>query len=129
MTDRERRHGSFGSRYAEDDTPQDDQQQTPTPVLHVGEVHAELRLHVTDDTLTLLGSQIASMIANAAAQGFKAGLDTAMAAVEAEDQGGPPVEFAAGGAVMPGPADVRNSRAAPEMVLTDEDLRRAHGDS
>lgn len=52
--------------------------ETPTPVLHVGEVHAELRLTITEDTLRHLGSQIASMVAAATRQGFEHGLAAAM---------------------------------------------------
>lgn len=72
---RPRAFGSFGA--PKPDEPQDDVQM-PTPVLHVGEVHAELRLHLTDETLTELGSQIASLIAQATRDGFDAGLAAAM---------------------------------------------------
>ncbi len=74
MADRPRAFGSFGAAQPES---KDDEQQ-PVPVLHVGEVHAELRLHMTEDTLTQLGSQIASMIAQATREGFDAGLSAAM---------------------------------------------------
>ncbi len=51
----------------------------PTPVLHVGEVHAELRLNITEDTLNELGSQIASMVARAVREGMIEGAAAAMA--------------------------------------------------
>jgi hypothetical protein len=73
---------SFGEPEAEA-TIKENPGRMPVPVLHVGEVHAELRLHITDETLTDLGSQIASMIAQAAHAGFAEGLRAAMA--EADD--------------------------------------------
>jgi hypothetical protein len=60
----------------------------PVPVLHVGEVHAELRLHVTDDTLQHLGSQIASLVSAATRQGFEHGLAAAMGDAGAEQTPG-----------------------------------------
>lgn len=94
----------------------------PTPVLHVGEVHAELRLHITRDTLDQLGAQIAGLIADATAQGFQAGMEVGMARVE--DATGPPAEFTAGAAYTPDPGwstPVRDD-------LTADDLRRAAGE-
>lgn len=79
---------SFGRPGPADDGKAEREEQQPVPVLHVGEVHAELRLTVSDDTLRDLGSQIASMLATAAKQGFEHGLRAAMEAVEAEDEGG-----------------------------------------
>lgn len=89
----------------------DSPEQTPTPVLHVGEVHAELRLVVTDETLRQLGSQIASMVANATKQGFECGLAAALG--ENDDGPGEPAGFAAGAADLP---------------VTDGELRRARGE-
>jgi hypothetical protein len=86
---RPRSFGSFGMPAA-DPEPKDDAGVQPVPVLHVGEVHAELRLHVTDETLTQLGSQIASMIAQAARQGFEHGLAEAMRDAGPDDEGGTP---------------------------------------
>jgi hypothetical protein len=74
---------SFGRPEPEEKTT-DEAQQLPTPVLHVGEVHAELRLVITDETLRDLGSQIASMIATAAKQGFEHGMSAAMEQMEAD---------------------------------------------
>lgn len=69
--------GSFGRPGPVDDGLRMPAEESPTPVLHVGEVHAELRLNITDETLHHLGSQIASAIASAVYQGFEAGLDAA----------------------------------------------------
>jgi hypothetical protein len=120
----------FGSRRAAEQEPrsQDQPEPQPVPVLHVGEVHAELRLHITDDTLSDLGTQIANLIANASYQGFRAGMETAMADIDAEEPAGPP-EFVAGeAAVPPGPAAARNKTGAAEPVLTEEQMRRARGE-
>lgn len=122
----DRPRGSFGARRDADQTKQDQDGQQPVPVLHVGEVHAELRLHVTQETLDDLGSQIASMIANAAAQGFQAGMEVGMARTAGDDD--VPDEFSVGGAVLPGVGVARNQTADPENVLTEEDLRRARGE-
>jgi hypothetical protein len=46
-SNRPRSFGSFGMPAA-DPEPKDDAGVQPVPVLHVGEVHAELRLHVPD---------------------------------------------------------------------------------
>lgn len=73
--DQPRAFGSFGMPAPD---TSDEQQQQPVPVLHVGEVHAELRLHITEQTLSELGSQIGSMIAQATREGFAAGLSAAM---------------------------------------------------
>lgn len=118
----------FGARRAaEKEAPSRDEVE-PVPVLHVGEVHADLRLRVTEDTLTELGTQIANLIANAAYQGFRAGMETAMADAGAEDPAGPP-EFVTGEATIPaGAGTVRNDTGRAEPVLTDEDLRRARGE-
>jgi hypothetical protein len=63
-------------------------EQAPVPVLHVGEVHAELRLVVSDETLAELGSQIASMMYAATRKGFEAGLAAALGEdVRAEQDG------------------------------------------
>lgn len=69
--------GSFG-RPETEPTVKDSPDQMPVPVLHVGEVHADLVLHITDETLTQLGSQIASMIAQATKAGFEHGLNSAI---------------------------------------------------
>jgi hypothetical protein len=69
------RPGSFG---APNPVPRDDPEVPATPVLYVGEVHADLRLRLTEETLTELGSQIASLIAQATKQGFEHGLNAAM---------------------------------------------------
>lgn len=113
---------SFGRPEPADEKSSDEQPQQPTPVLHVGEVHAELRLHVSDETLHDLGSQIATVFANAAKQGFEVGLRAAMEQMEADDAAGGDgepvdVEFQAGAA-----------RVGPHLVLTDEDARRARGE-
>lgn len=76
---------SFGRRVPE---PPGEVEQQPVPVLHVGEVHADLVLHITDDTLTQLGSQIASMIAQATREGFDAGLAAAMSEVDPDETSG-----------------------------------------
>lgn len=75
--------GSFGAP-AVDDPP--DGAQQPVPVLHVGEVHAELHLHVSDDTLSELGTQIASMIEQATREGFTAGMQAAFGEADGEQQ-------------------------------------------
>jgi len=77
MTREQRSFGSFGAPTAEPNT-KDDEVQMPTPVLHVGEVHADLVLNITEQTLSLLGSQIASMIAQATKAGFEHGLSAAL---------------------------------------------------
>lgn len=76
---------SFGRREPEREKPER-ADELPTPVLHVGEVHAELRLTISDETLRDLGSQIASMMANAAKQGFEQGLAAAMEQIEGDDE-------------------------------------------
>lgn len=112
--------GSFGSRRERtEDKPRVEQQQ-PVPVLHVGEVHAELRLHITDETLSDLGSQIGSLIATAIRQGMEAGFAAGMAAIEADDKPGDP-------SFRPGVMPCVNPHEDPEGVLTAEDLRRARG--
>lgn len=47
------------------------------PVLHVGQVQAELVLTVDEESLRRVGSAIASMVADATAQGFAAGWEHA----------------------------------------------------
>lgn len=79
---------SFG-RPDPDVQPDRGVQESPTPVLHVGEVHAELRLTVSDETLRDLGSQIASMIAAATRQGFEHGLAAALNAAGGGDTADP----------------------------------------
>lgn len=101
--------GSFG-RPAPAEIPDPDERPAPIPVLHVGEVHAELRLTITDDTLAGLGSQIASMISEAARQGFEHGMTAALG--ELGDGGG---DLVAGSAPIPG--------------MSDADLARARGQS
>lgn len=101
---------SFGRPGPADTT--DDAQPQPVPVLHVGEVHAELRLTVSDDTMRDLGSQIASMIATAAKQGFEHGLAAAMQEFDADEQ---QPEFTAGSARL-------------GRLITDDDARRARGE-
>lgn len=78
MGDRRTAPTSFGRR--EEPPPEPD----PTPVMHVGEVRAELVLTVSEETLHAIGSQIASMVANATRQGFDAGLDLASAEIAAD---------------------------------------------
>jgi hypothetical protein len=90
--------GSFGRPQVEAVTRDE---QEPVPVLHVGEVHADLRLHITEETLTDLGSQVASMIAQATREGFDAGLAAAL-------------------------GDDEQPAGAP--LLTEDMLRRARGD-
>jgi len=102
---------SFG-RPGPADTADDDRPQ-PVPVLHVGEVHAELRLTISDGTLRDLGSQIASMLATAAKQGFEHGMAAAMQEFDADDA--PPAEFTAGSARL-------------GRLITDDDARRARGE-
>lgn len=68
---------SFGGSAPIDVVP-GDAGEMPTPVLHVGEVHAELRLNITDATLRELGAQIRDMIADAARQGLEDGVTAAM---------------------------------------------------
>jgi len=102
---------SFG-RPGPADTTDDDSRPDPVPVLHVGEVHAELRLTISDDTLRDLGSQIASMIATAAKQGFEHGLAAAMSEFEADDER---PEFGSGSARI-------------GRLITDDDARRARGE-
>lgn len=74
---------SFGRASSWDSGERGEPEQAPTPVLHVGEVHAELRLVITEETLRDLGSQIASMVATATKQGFEYGMAAAMG--EADD--------------------------------------------
>lgn len=114
----------FGWAASEEDRSTDEPQ--PVPVLHVGEVHADLVLHVTKETLTGLGTQIANMLADAARQGFVAGLRAGMADVDEEGAGGDP-QLSDGGDLPPGSRHVYNPGPA-EPVLTDEDLRRARGE-
>ena len=84
-----------------------DDVQEPVPVLHVGEVHADLVLHITDDTRHTLGSQLASIIASAVQQGIEYGVTVAMERVAGDDEPAP---------------------STPDAVrLTDDDLRRANG--
>lgn len=89
--DQPRGFGSFGRPEPEPVTRDGDAPQ-PTPVLHVGEVHADLVLHITAETITELGSQIASMIASATKAGFEHGLNAAIgepdAASDLPPQGG-----------------------------------------
>jgi hypothetical protein len=81
--------GSFG-RPDREPVTRDEPEQLPVPVLHVGEVHADLVLHITDRTLTDLGSQIASMIARATKAGFEHGLNQAMGEPEGSPSDLPP---------------------------------------
>lgn len=111
--------GSFGRREPEREGKADREEQQPVPVLHVGEVHAELRLTVSDETLRDLGSQIASMIATAAKQGFEHGLASAMAEFEDDDgeltlpnRRGAQVDLSSG------------SQLAGELHLSDKDIER-----
>jgi hypothetical protein len=69
--------GSFGAPEPEPET-KDDNVEQPTPVLHVGEVHADLVLHITDETLARLGSQLGTLIARATQAGFEHGLNAAI---------------------------------------------------
>lgn len=79
--------GSFG-RPGPEPASRDEPDRQPVPVLHVGEVHADLVLHITDQTLTDLGSQVASMIAQATRAGFEHGLNAAIGE-PTEDQKAP----------------------------------------
>lgn len=101
---------SFGRSGPADTT--DDARPDPVPVLHVGEVHAELRLTISDDTLRDLGSQIASMLATAAKQGFEHGLAAAMSEFDAAEER---LDFGAGSARI-------------GRTITDDDARRARGE-
>jgi hypothetical protein len=109
---------SFGRpEPAEKDKPGEE---LPTPVLHVGEVHAELRLTVSEETLRDLGSQIASMFANAAKQGFEHGLAAAMEQLEADDAGtGGEPESRRRGTQL----DLSNMSAG-ELHLSEKDIER-----
>lgn len=114
--------GRFGERREREKERAEQPEEAPVPVLHVGEVHAELRLHITTETLSDLGSQIGSMVASAIAQGVQAGMAAGMAAVEAGE------DLDEGGILPAGVTVARNDRAAGEPVLTDEDIRRARGE-
>lgn len=107
-----RAFGSFGQPQ-DREAPEPDGTPVPVPVLHVGEVHAELRLTVTQETLSDLGSQIASMISAAARQGFEHGMAAAMGAFGDDDPDREDV--LAGSATIPG--------------MSDSDLARARGES
>lgn len=87
MSREQRAFGSFGAPAAEPAT-QDEDVVAPTPVLHVGEVHADLVLHITDETLARLGSQLGTLIARATQAGFEHGLNAAIGE-PVSDQGGP----------------------------------------
>lgn len=102
--------GSFGRPAPE--IPDDDGRPAPIPVLHVGEVHAELQLTITDDSLAQLGSQIASVISEAARQGFEHGMAAAMSGLAGDEPAG---DLIAGSAPIP--------------VMSDADLARARGQS
>lgn len=120
---RPRAFGSFG-RPDDREAPDPDETPAAIPVLHVGEVHAELRLTVTADTLSDLGSQIASMIAAATRQGFEHGMAQAMDELATPEEREDPddgdddpelFEVLAGSAPIPG--------------MSDTDLARARGQS
>lgn len=117
--------GSFGRRDPEEKPAT--AAPSPVPVLHVGEVHAELRLTITEETLNDLGSQIASMIANAAKQGFEAGMTAAMGELSGDADGGQ--AYDRGGETPTGLSFVVNDTSQPEPLLTQEDLRRARGET
>lgn len=76
MVDPHRRVASFGAPAVEAESVDDVVQ--PVPVLHVGEVHADLRLHLTEETLTELRSQLESLVAQATRDGFAAGMAAAL---------------------------------------------------
>jgi hypothetical protein len=91
---------SFGQA----DRSRPEQVEMPTPVLHVGEVHAELRLNVTDATLLELGAQIGVMIASSVRQAFAEGMTAAMQDLEeAEPEPQQDSLFAFGSARTGGP--------------------------
>lgn len=77
MTREPRGFGSFGAPEPEP-AIKDEAVERPTPVLHVGEVHADLVLHITDETLSRLGSELATLIAKATKAGFEHGLNAAI---------------------------------------------------
>lgn len=116
--------GSFG-RPTDPEVPDPDETPAPIPVLHVGEVHAELRLTITADTLSDLGSQIASVIAAATRQGFEHGMVAAMDELATAEERDEPAggedddpelfEVLAGSAPIPG--------------MSNADLARARGQS
>jgi hypothetical protein len=58
--------------------PQPPEQQQPAPVSHLGQMHAELVLTVSDEVLAQLGSRIASVVAHAVQQGFDSGMTTVL---------------------------------------------------
>lgn len=116
----EDRRPPFGSRREADDKPKDTVQ--PVPVLHVGEVHADLVLHVTDETLKSLSGQIGALLARATYQGFVDGMTAALHDVDQERPVGPPPEFATAAPVP------RVATPAGVPDLTSEDLRRVRGD-
>lgn len=103
--------GSFG-RPENPEAPDPDERPAPIPVLHVGEVHAELRLTVTADTLSDLGSQIASMISEATRQGFEHGMAAAMGELAGDDGG----DLLVGEAPIPGMSDADIARARGESA-------------
>ncbi len=111
---------SFGRPEPEEKTK--DEAQLPTPVLHVGEVHAELRLVITDDTLRDLGSQIASMIATAAKQGFEHGMAAAMEQMEAD--AGPGGEERPDAEMQFTTTSNHASGLAADFHLSDKDIER-----
>lgn len=98
---------SFGRPEPAEKT-KDDDEQAPVPVLHVGEVHANLVLHITDDTKHDLGSQLASVIASAVKQGIEHGVAVAMEQIA-------------------GPDDEPVATSPDQVRLTEDDLRRARG--
>jgi hypothetical protein len=65
---------SFGRQRPEPEPPQ-----IPAlgPVMHIGQVQAELVLTINQESLHEVGSAIATMVANATAQGFAAGWEHA----------------------------------------------------
>lgn len=115
------RRPPFGSRREAEDKPKAVEE--PVPVLHVGEVHANLVLHVTDDTLSSLAGQIGAILARAAYDGFVDGMTAALHDVDSERPVGPP-EFASASAMTSRMA----TPAAARPDLTDADLARVRGD-
>jgi hypothetical protein len=64
---------SFGRQRPEPEPPK----VSAAPVMHVGQVQAELVLTANEESLHRVGSAIATMVANATAQGFAAGWEHA----------------------------------------------------
>ncbi len=109
-----RAFGSFG-RPEDPEAPDPDvfasRADMPTP--NVGEFYAELRLVITRETLSELGSQIASMVSEAARQGFEHGMAAAMGELAGDDGDG---ELLVGEAPIPGVSAADIARASGESA-------------